>query len=55
MVNQAGVLSQEAQKGLYIDGHECLDVIDAQGSFLAKMQEFQQYVPFPHIAAPALT
>ncbi len=43
-LQKLGYRNLEVQKGLYVDGHERPDVIEARGTFLAKMRGFHRYV-----------
>ena len=43
-LHKLGYRSLEVCKGLYVDGHEHPDVIEARGTFLVKMREFHRYV-----------
>src|SRR6266481_1966944 len=41
-LQRLGYRSLEVHKGLYVDGHESPDVIEAQGIFLARMRGFHR-------------
>ena len=43
-LHRLGYRNLEVHKGLYIDGHERPDVIEARGRFLERMQGFKRYV-----------
>jgi len=41
-----GYQCKEAKKGLYIDGHECPDVIKEREGFVEKINKYEQYVAY---------
>jgi hypothetical protein len=41
-----GYECKEAKKGIYIDGHECPDVIKEWEAFISEIGGYQQYVTY---------
>lgn len=39
-----GYQNKEVKKGLYIDGHECPDVVEARKCYIKRIEEFHLYV-----------
>ena len=45
-----GYECKEAKKGIYIDGHECPDMIKEREAFIGEIDRYEQYVKHDHRA-----